>query len=433
MRMYDIIYKKRLGNELTDEEIRFVVDGFTKGEIPDYQVSALLMAICFNSMSDREISTLTDAMANSGDTIDLSEFGDLSVDKHSTGGVGDKTSLIIAPIVASCGAKLAKISGRGLGHTGGTVDKLESIEGYNTEIIGEDFFEQVRKIGVSVVGQSGNMTPADKLLYALRDVTATVDSIPLIVSSIMSKKLAAGAKTIVLDVKCGSGAFMHDVESATELAQKMVDVGKACGRNMSALITNMDMPLGNAVGNSLEVIEAVSVLKGEKGGDLKEICVSISATMLSLCYNIPYVEAHEMVIEALKSGKAYDKFKEWISYQGGNCEWIDNTDLFPRASIVYEVKATQKGFISSMNTEAIGITSSTLGAGRITKSDVIDFSAGIIINKKTGDFVKEGEVLCTLYTNKPESIKPAEEAYLSALTFSDRLVKVPPLIYKKII
>ncbi len=432
MRMYDIIYKKRKGEELSDEEIRFAINGFTNGEIPDYQMSALAMAICFNSMTDIETASLTDAMAKSGDTVDLSEFGDLSVDKHSTGGVGDKTTLIVAPIVAACGAKVAKMSGRGLGHTGGTVDKLESIEGYKTEISIDDFFKQTRDIGVSVIGQTGNMTPADKKLYALRDVTATVDSIPLIVSSIMSKKLAAGARSIVLDVKVGSGAFMPDLESATVLAESMVEIGKHCSRNMAALITNMDLPLGHAIGNSLEVIEAISVLKNETAGDLKEICLALAANMLAQSFKISREEAYEKALNALESGLAYNKFKEWIAYQGGNVDWIENTENFPKAEYIYEVKSPHSGWISKMNTAAIGNVSSLLGAGRITKTDVIDFSAGIKLNKKTGDYVEVGETLCTIYTNKEAVIAEAEKLYLSSLTFSDSEVPKPTLIYKTI-
>lgn len=433
MRMYDLILKKRNGKELTDAEIQYIVNGYTDGLIPDYQMSALAMAILFKGMTDREIAALTDAMAKSGDTVDLSEFGMLSVDKHSTGGVGDKTSLIVAPIVASCGAKIAKMSGRGLGHTGGTVDKLESIRGFKTELSIDDFFEQVRNIGISVIGQSGNMTPADKKLYALRDVTATVDSIPLIVSSIMSKKLAAGSHSIVLDVKVGSGAFMPDIESATELAEKMVTIGKACGRNMAALITNMDLPLGNAVGNSIEVIEAISVLNGENVSDLREISLALASTLLSLCFGCSHSEAFEMATDALDSGKAYDKFKEWIAYQGGDVEWVENTELFPKAEYIYEVKSPRDGWIAHMHTANIGNVSSLLGAGRITKTDIIDFTAGIVLAKKTGDMVCNGDTLCTLYTNKPEAIEQAERMYLDGLTFSDTEVGKPTLIFKRII
>ncbi len=432
MRMYDIIHKKRTGGELSDAEIRFAIKGFTDGSIPDYQMSALAMAILFVGMSDRETATLTDAMAISGDTVDLSEFGNLSVDKHSTGGVGDKTSLIVAPIVASCGAKIAKMSGRGLGHTGGTVDKLESIQGYKTELPISDFFEQVRNIGISVIGQSGNMTPADKKLYALRDVTATVDSIPLIVSSIMSKKLAAGARSIVLDVKVGSGAFMPDLESATTLAENMVNIGKACGRNISALITNMDLPLGNAVGNSLEVIEAVNVLKGEDISDLREICLALSSSILELCFGLTDKEAHDMAYDALQSGKAYDKFKEWISYQGGDVSWIEDTSKFPKAKYCLDVLAEADGWISHMNTAEIGNVSSHLGAGRIKKDDVIDFDAGMIIAKKTGEYVKAGETLATLYTNNESALESAKKMYLDAVSISHEHVEKPMLIFKKI-
>lgn len=432
MRMYDIIHKKRTGGELSDAEIRFAIKGFTDGSIPDYQMSALAMAILFVGMSDRETATLTDAMAISGDTVDLSEFGNLSVDKHSTGGVGDKTSLIVAPIVASCGAKIAKMSGRGLGHTGGTVDKLESIKGYKTELPISDFFEQVRNIGISVIGQSGNMTPADKKLYALRDVTATVDSIPLIVSSIMSKKLAAGARSIVLDVKVGSGAFMPDLESATALAENMVNIGKACGRNISALITNMDLPLGNAVGNSLEVIEAVNVLKGEDISDLREICLALSSSILELCFGLTDKEAHDMAYDALQSGKAYDKFKKWISYQGGDVSWIEDTSRFPKAKYCLDVLAEADGWISHMNTAEIGNVSSHLGAGRIKKDDVIDFDAGMIIAKKIGEYVKAGETLATLYTNNEAALESAKKMYLDAVSISHEHVEKPMLIFKKI-
>ncbi len=433
MKMYDLIYKKRMGHELTDAEINFIIEDYTNGEIPDYQMSALAMAICFQSMTDREIATLTQAMANSGDTVDLSAFGALSVDKHSTGGVGDKTSLVVAPIVASCGAKLAKMSGRGLGHTGGTVDKLESIRGYKTELSEEEFFKQAEDIGVAVIGQTGNITPADKKLYALRDVTATVDSIPLIVSSIMSKKLAAGSKNIVLDVKVGSGAFMHDLESATALAQKMVDIGKACGRNIAALLTNMDLPLGNAVGNSLEVLEAISVLKNETHGDIREICLELASTLLSLCFGYSHGDAMAKATDALDSGKAFAKFKEWISYQGGNAEWANNTDLFPKAKFSRQVLAPKTAYISAMATSEIGNASSALGAGRQTKADIIDFEAGIIINHKTGAFVNEGDVLATLYTSKEELLDRAEEIYLSALSFSEESVEQPKLILGKIV
>lgn len=432
MTMYDIILKKRRGYELSDEEIKFAIDGFTDGSIPDYQMSALAMAICFNSMTDRETATLTFAMADSGDQLDLSEFGNMTCDKHSTGGVGDKTSLIVAPLVASCGGVFAKMSGRGLGHTGGTIDKLESIRGYRTELSEEEFLEQTRNIGICVIGQTGNMTPADKKLYALRDVTATVDSIPLIASSVMSKKLAAGAKSIVLDVKAGSGAFMSDAESAKVLAEKMVEIGRRCGRNVSALITNMDMPLGKCVGNSLEVLEAISVLKGETKGDLRELCLELASTLLSMCHDISHEAARKTAENSLESGAAFEKFKQWISAQGGNADWADNTDLFPKAKCSLKVKATTDGIIQHMNTAQIGRASSSLGAGRMKKGDPIDLEAGIIIEKKTGDEVKKGEVLATLYSNKQETLQNASIIYVDALSISDDPVEKPKLIFDRV-
>ena len=332
MRIYDVIKKKRDGFALTKEEIEFFIKGYVEGSIHDYQASALCMAIFFQGMDARETADLTLAMANSGDTVDLSRFGDLTVDKHSTGGVGDKTTLIVAPIVASLGCVMAKMSGRGLGHTGGTIDKLESIEGFNTALTPEEFFTQVEKNGVAVVGQTGNLTPADKKLYALRDVTATVDNLSLIASSIMSKKLAAGSHTIVLDVKCGSGAFMKTPEDARALAQAMVEIGKSCGRNVAAVITNMDRPLGNNIGNSLEVIEAIQVLQNNGAEDLKEVCLALASEIVSLSKGIAIDEAKKLTEQALHSGKALEKFKEWISSQGGNKAWVENTELFPKAT-----------------------------------------------------------------------------------------------------
>lgn len=432
MRMYDIIQKKRNGGELTDEEIRFFIGGTVDGSIPDYQLSALLMAIYFVGMNDREISVLTQAMVHSGDTVDLSAVDGFTVDKHSTGGVGDKTTLIVAPIVAALGGKVAKMSGRGLGHTGGTVDKLESIEGFRTEIPREDFFKQVNEIGISVIGQSGNLAPADKKLYALRDVTATVESIPLIASSIMSKKLAAGSQGIVLDVKTGSGAFMKTPEASAALAEEMVKIGTAAGRKVTAVITNMDIPLGNAVGNSLEVIEAVETLKGNGCDDLSEVCFELAANMLMLVNGRPYEENMKDVKKAVSDGTALEKLKQMVKYQGGNPEWIDNTDLFPKAETVYELKSEKSGHISRMDAEQIGIASVILGAGREKKEDSVDFSAGIIINKKTGDTVKAGEILAVFHTNDKSKIKEAERKYLSALEFSDSTVEKEPLVYKVI-
>lgn len=430
MRMYDIIEKKRNGGELTDEEIRFFINGFTDGTVPDYQASALMMAVWFNGMTERETVTLTEAMEKSGDTVDLSRYGSLSADKHSTGGVGDKTSLIVTPIVASLGAKIAKMSGRGLGHTGGTVDKLESIDGYKTTLTGEEFLNQVDEIGLAVIGQSGNLTPADKKLYALRDVTATVDSIPLITSSIMSKKLAAGSHNIVLDVKCGSGAFMKTPDDAETLATEMVKIGKACGRNIAAVITDMDTPLGTNIGNSLEVIEAVRVLKGEVDNDLKAVCIVLATELTSLVFGIDTAEAERRVNEALSSGKAFEKMKQWIAAQGGNAACLDDFSLFKQPKYSYDISAEKDGYISSMNTEKIGISSVVLGAGRESKEDSIDFSAGIVLNKKTGDAVKKGDVLATLYTDREGSIGNAEKMFLEALSISDTAPAPKPLVYK---
>ena len=430
MRMYYIIKNKRDNKELAKEEIEFFVKGYTDGSIPDYQVSALAMAIFFNGMTEKETAILTLAMAESGDTVDLSLFGDKTVDKHSTGGVGDKTTLIVAPIVASLGCIIAKMSGRGLGHTGGTVDKLESIEGFNTSLTNDEFFEQVKNIGIAVVGQTGNLTPADKKLYALCDVTATVDSMPLIASSIMSKKLAAGSHTIVLDVKCGSGAFMKTPEEAKALAEEMVKIGKNNGRNMAAIITDMNTPLGNNIGNSLEVIEAIEILKGKGAEDLKYVAKALASEIVSLSKNIPVTEAENLVSDAIKSGKALEKFKEWISHQGGNVDWIENPDLFPKAEFKVDIIAEKDCYISSMDAEEIGISSVILGAGREKKDDIIDMTAGIILNKKTGDKIKMGDIIATLYTNNKNSLKSSKEKFIKAVEFSDEKPICIPLIYE---
>ena len=430
MRMYDVIMKKRGGGALTPEEIAFFVKGYTDGSIPDYQASALTMAIYFKGMTDEETVNLTLEMAKSGDMVDLSRFGKLSCDKHSTGGVGDKTTLIVAPTVAALGGKLAKMSGRGLGHTGGTVDKLESISGYQTTQTAEDFFEQVEKIGISVIGQSGNLAPADKKLYALRDVTATVDSIPLITSSIMSKKIAAGSHNIVLDVKVGSGAFMKTLEDAETLATSMVNIGKGCGRNVSAVLTDMDCPLGSNVGNSLEVIEAVEVLKGEKKGDLYSVSMTLAAELVSKLNGIDFDDAYKMCEECIKSGKAFSKMREWIALQGGDTSAIDNPDLFKKAPFSLEVKAQKSGFVTEMNAEQIGNAAAVLGAGRVSKTDEIDHSAGIIINKKVSDKVVEGESLCTLFTSDKLKLSDAENRYLSAVKIGNTYIERKPLVYK---
>ena len=430
MRMYDVIQKKRNGGELTDSEIESFVKGTVDGSIPDYQISALLMAIYFQGMTDREISVLTDFMAHSGDMVDLSSVNGFTVDKHSTGGVGDKTTLIVAPIVAALGGKVAKMSGRGLGHTGGTVDKLESIEGFKTELPREDFFRQVNNIGLSVIGQSGNLAPADKKLYALRDVTATVESIPLIASSIMSKKLAAGSQGIVLDVKTGSGAFMKTIEDSEALALQMVKIGKAAGRKVTAVITDMDVPLGAAVGNSLEVIEAVETLKGNGCDDLTEVCIELAANMLMLVNGKSREDNIADVKSAIKDGSALGKLKEMVSAQGGNADYIENIGLFPKAEFAYEVKSEKSGYISRMDAEKIGIASVILGAGREKKGDPVDFSAGIILKKKTGEKVEAGDTLAVLYTNNREKIPEAEKKFISAFEFSVQPVKRNPLIYK---
>lgn len=429
MRMYDIIHQKRQGDGLTDEQIAFVISGYTAGEIPDYQVSALLMAIYFQGMSDRETATLTGEMAKSGDQVDLSHFGGLSVDKHSTGGVGDKTTLIVGPIVASLGAKMAKMSGRGLGHTGGTVDKLESIDGFQIALPTGKFLEQVEQIGLCVVGQSGNLAPADKKLYALRDVTATVDSIPLIAASVMSKKLAAGARNIVLDVKTGSGAFMKTVEQGRRLAEQMVAIGKAHGRNMAALITNMDVPLGKAVGNALEVREAIEVLQG--GGDtaLRELCVALSANLLMLCHGWTAKEAYHKAEQALQDGLAYECFCHWVEAQGGHAPWIRDLSRFPQAAYAKALYATENGYIQAMDAERIGISASLLGAGRQKLGDAIDYSAGIVIEKKTGDRVASGELLATFYSACEDRMEEAQKCYLDALRFAQTTSFQNALIY----
>lgn len=429
MKMYDIIKNKRDGCELSEDEIAYFVSGYTSGRIADYQASALCMAICLKGMSDRETAILTDWIAKSGESLDLSHFGNLSVDKHSTGGVGDKTSLAVCPIVASLGGKVAKLSGRGLGHTGGTIDKLESIPHFETSLSDESFLSQVKRIGIAIAGQTKDICPADKKLYSLRDVTATVDSIPLITSSIMSKKLAGGAKNVVLDVKVGSGAFMKSRDEAYSLAEKMVRIGKSCGRNTTAVLSDMDHPLGRAVGNSLEVIEAIETLKGTIKNDFYDLCVALATEMIILLKNIPYLEAKSRVEESIENGSAYLKMKEWIVAQGGDVSYIENPDLFERASCVIPVISEEEGYLSAMNTELIGSCASYLGAGRRKITDEIDHSAGIIIEKKNSDYVKKGDTLAYLHTNSADLIEPAKVKYLSALRFCD----TPPTKSKLII
>lgn len=428
MRMYDIIEKKRDGNELTFEEISFFITEYCKSNIPDYQASALLMAIFLQGMNERETAVLTDIMAHSGDMIDLSEIPGIKVDKHSTGGVGDKTTLILAPIVAACGIPVAKMSGRGLGHTGGTIDKLEAIPGFNTSISRENFIEYVKEIGIAIAGQTGNLAPADKKLYALRDVTATVNNISLIASSIMSKKLASGADRIVLDVKTGSGAFMKTLETSVELAEAMVRIGENTGRHTVAVVTDMDIPLGRAVGNSLEIMEAIDTLKGKGPEDLMQVSFELAARMLELGGLGSIGECRDRVTEAVKSGKAIAKLAHLIGKQGGNEAVIDDYSLFPKALHRFEYTAKQSGYIHSMKTDTVGIASLELGAGRETKESSIDYAAGIMFSKKTGDHVEKGEVIATLFTNKENKISQACTLLDSAIQISDVKPEEKPLI-----
>lgn len=420
MRMYDIIDRKKNGEELTKSEIEYFVGGFTRGEIPDYQASALLMAIWFCGMNDRELADLTLSMAHSGDMINLDAVDGFTVDKHSTGGVGDKTTLIVAPAVAACGGKVAKMSGRGLGFTGGTIDKLESIPGFNTSVGEKEFIDNVNKIGLCIAGQTGEIAPADKKIYALRDVTATVDSIPLIASSIMSKKLAAGSKGIVLDVKCGSGAFMKTYEDAKLLAEKMTAIGQRAGRKTVALITNMDIPLGRAVGNALEVKEAVKILKNEQKDELYEVSVALAAHMLSLVNSKDICECEKMVRLAIENGSALEKLKEAVAAQGGDISYIDDTSKFIDASVCIEYKAEKGGYINKIDAQKIGRASVLLGAGREKKDDVIDFGAGIYLCKKTGDEVREGDTVARLYTNKNEYADSALAVIKEAFDYSQK-------------
>lgn len=428
MRMVDLIEKKRDGGVLSDDEIRYIISGFTSGEIPDYQMAAFSMAVFYRGMNDQETAVLTDAMMHSGDTIDLSRFGTKSVDKHSTGGVGDKTTLIVAPIVASLGGKLAKMSGRGLGHTGGTVDKLESIPGFQTTLSAECFMQQVEEVGVAVIGQSGNLTPADKKLYALRDVTATVDSLPLITSSIMSKKLAAGSHSIVLDVKIGSGAFMKTLADGRCLAERMVAIGKACGRNVTAVMTNMDIPLGYYIGNALEVMEAVDVLRGRGCADLRAVCVELATNMLMLCNSWDEDTARTRVEESITSGAAFETMKRWIAAQGGDALALEDFGRLPQASVCESVKAPCSGYISVMDTQKVGEASALLGAGRQTKEDSIDYAAGIVLKKKTGDYVNAGDEIAVLYTNQPNTVAASTRTLLASLTWSQTAPAPEPLI-----
>lgn len=423
MRMIDIIEHKKQGLELTKEEIEFFVNGFTSDKIPDYQASALAMAIYFNKMSDEETSVLTNAMAKSGDMLDLSFFGNLSVDKHSSGGVGDKTTLVVAPIAAALGCVVAKMSGRGLGFTGGTIDKLESIPNFNTQMSPQEFINQAKDIGIVVAGQTGNMAPCDKKLYALRDVTATVDCMPLIASSIMSKKLAAGSKNIVLDVKCGDGAFMKSKEDATHLANEMIKIGTALGRNVSAVISDMNSPLGFAVGNTLEVVEAVKILKGEKVPRLYELCITLASHMASSCKGISLDSARKQCEAAIENGSALKKFCDLVKAQGGDESYIKDESKFPLAKYKYEIKAEKDGYISLLEAEKIGNASCLLGAGRSVKDDKIDMLAGIVLSVKVGDKISKNDTVMTLYSSSEEKIKNALSTALSSIKISDKKVK----------
>jgi pyrimidine-nucleoside phosphorylase len=432
MRMYDLITKKRNGGVLTDAEIEYMIGGYVQGDIVDYQMSAMLMAIWFKGMNAHEITELTKVMAKSGDMIDLSAIHGKKVDKHSTGGVGDKTTLIVAPIVAACGGKVAKMSGRGLGHTGGTVDKLEAIPGFRTVLEREEFFTIVNKCGLSLIGQSGNLAPADKKLYALRDVTATVDSIPLIASSIMSKKLAAGSDCILLDVKTGSGAFMKTFEDSVRLAQTMVAIGEGAGKRTVALITDMDTPLGHAIGNSLEVIESMDVLKGHGPQDLTEVSLQLAANMLYLVDKGSLATCRSLAEKSIADGTAFECFAAMVEAQGGDSSVLRNPEKFAKAPYSGDVLADRDGYIVRMNAEECGIASVVLGAGRETKESTIDFSAGIMMMKKYGEAVKKGEKLATLYTSKQETLAEAERMYKEAVVIGADKPAAKPLVYARV-
>lgn len=432
MRMNDIIEKKRDGHALTKEEISFFIDGYTKGSIPDYQASALLMAIYFKDMNDEERANLTMAMVNSGEQIDLSAIEGVKVDKHSTGGVGDTTTLVLGPLVAACGVPVAKMSGRGLGHTGGTIDKLEAIEGFHVELSSEQFVKQVNEIKVAVIGQSGNLTPADKKLYALRDVTSTVNSIPLIASSIMSKKIAAGAGAIVLDVKTGDGAFMKTAEDARKLAKAMVQIGNSVGRQTMAIISDMSQPLGRAIGNALEVQEAIDTLKGNGPEDLTELCLTLGSQMVVVGEKAETLEeARAMLKKVIDDGSALEIFKQFIKWQGGNENVVDNTDLLPKAAFVTELTAKEAGYVTYMEADEIGTAAMLLGAGRATKESVIDLAVGIILNKKVGDRVEKGESLATIHANS-EDIQDVVNKLHKNIQIEAAQKDAPPLIYEVI-
>ncbi|MEG2353742.1 MAG: pyrimidine-nucleoside phosphorylase [Clostridium sp.] len=431
MRMYDLIVKKKHNEELTKDEINYFVDGFTKGEIPDYQAAALLMTIYFNKMSEIETVDLTMAMVNSGDTLDLSKVDGIKVDKHSTGGVGDTTTLVLGPMVAALGIPVAKMSGRGLGHTGGTIDKLEAFDGFSMNISEEDFIKNVNDIKIALASQTGDLAPADKKIYALRDVTATVDNLSLIASSIMSKKIASGADAIVLDVKVGKGAFMKTHEEGKALANTMVSIGKNLGRETRAVISDMDQPLGFAIGNTLEVIEAIETLKGNGPADLLELCLILGSNMVILAKKADSEEvAREMLLETIKSGKALNKFKELIKAQGGNPDFIDNNERFKKAKYIVPVISEDMGIVKRINAENIGIVAMELGAGRATKESIIDLSVGIVLNKKRGDKVKLGDVLAYIHSNDKEKIEKATKDIIRNYEIVSKYDDNIPLIYE---
>lgn len=432
MRMYDLITKKKRGEPLATSEIRAMVEGFTKGEIPDYQMAAMLMAICFRSMTEEEMRGLTLAMAASGDEVDLSAFGSSTVDKHSTGGVGDKTTLIACPVVAAAGGRIAKMSGRGLGHTGGTVDKLESIPGFRTTLSREEFFAVVEKTGISLIGQSGELAPADKKLYALRDVTATVDSIPLIAASVISKKLAAGSAAIVLDVKTGSGAFMKTLDDALALARAMVAIGEGAGRKTSAVITDMDVPLGFAVGNALEVAEAMEVLQGRGPADLREVSLALAADMLRLIGRGGFDECQRLAEKAVEDGSAFRAFAAMVEAQGGDASCLADPRKLPQAAFRLKVRAERSGYITHMDAETIGRAACMLGAGRETKESVIDHAAGIRILKKTGEAVEAGEAIAELHANAENLLAPAASRCLAAIEVGTAPPAKRPRIFARV-
>lgn len=431
MRMYDLIMKKRNGGTLSRDEIFFMIEGYTKGNIPDYQMSAMMMAIYFNGMNEKETAALTMAMAESGDQLDLSGIQGIKVDKHSTGGVGDKTSLALTPMVSACGVKIAKMSGRGLGHTGGTIDKLESFQGFSTSLSEEAFIDQVNRIGISIIGQTKNLAPADKKLYALRDVTATVDNMSLIASSIMSKKLAAGADAIVLDVKTGSGAFMKEEADAMLLAGEMMTIGKNAGRKMMAVISDMDQPLGNAVGNALEVKEAIETLKGHGPADFTELCMTLGSCMLMVAEIAENEQqAREMLKEAVDSEKALDKLAELVEAQGGDKRMVYETDLLPKASSITPLLSEKDGYVEKIQCDEVGICSLILGGGRETKESAIDLSVGIVLTKKVGSHVKAGEPLAYIHSNEEAKRLACEERLRKAFHIGDKVKKEGAIIHQ---